>query len=180
MLPPMSSLQISLLKQNLKGFAKRKTGKNEQNRPVLVNLTSTGCRHKWGIHRWNKVFQRLQQTVASRCKSPAMQNKPQSSPHNISCWKKRVFGYFSTSSRRQTPADRCFSHLMRSRGCSLKKQKNLAQYLWRLYLSLSHLGSRDRVQYLDWIRTWNDTFHNCNYVIEKQLRDRPLGCGFKR
>lgn len=95
MLPPTASLQISLLTENFKGFVSRKTSQNEQNRLVLVNLTSTGCRHKWGIHRWNKSFQLLQQTGASLCKIPAMRNKFQSSPRNIFCWRSgfRLFRY---------------------------------------------------------------------------------------
>lgn len=73
-----------------KRFCEQKDIQEEQNRLVLVNLTSTGCPHRWGIHRWNKWFQLLQQTRASLCKIPAMRNKSRSSPRNISYWRKRL------------------------------------------------------------------------------------------
>lgn len=54
---------------------------------------------------------------------------------------------------------------MRLRGCSLKKQKNLAQCLYRLYLSLSQLGSLDLIQYLLCVHR-NKQFTNTFTVIE--------------
>lgn len=107
-------------------FCEQKDLYNEQNRLVLVNLTSTGCRHRWGIHKRNKWFQLRQQRRASLCRIPAMRSKSQSSLHNISYWRKRIRAISRPNghTRHQVAA-----HLTRSRGCSLKKQKNLAQCL---------------------------------------------------
>lgn len=62
--------------------------------------TSTGCHHRWEIHEQNKLSLQLQQTAASQCRNPAMQNKCLSSPHNTFCWRNNstILAFSSTAS----------------------------------------------------------------------------------